>query len=103
VLPAYGNSIIYRVRPNGDDPESCLFEVWAVQIPAAEDADVDRPELEGPVPVDEWPQILKEDFLNVERQQRGIRTQGMKDLVLSEKYEAMIVNSHQTIDKYLSR
>lgn len=103
VLPAYGNSIVYRVRPNGDDPESCIFEVWAVQIPAAEDADADRPELEGPIPVDDWPQIFKEDFINIERQQRGIHTQGLPDLILSEQYEAMIVNSHQTIDKYLAR
>jgi len=30
-----------------------------------------------------------------------VRTQGLDDLVMSEKYEAMIVNSHATIDKYL--
>lgn len=104
VLPAYGNSIIYRVRPNGDDPETCIFEVWAVQIPAAEDADsFGRPELEGPIQIEEWPQIFKEDFQNIGRQQRGVHTHGMHDLVMSEKYEAMIVNSHKTIDKYLSR
>lgn len=103
VLPAYGNSIIYRVRPNGDDPESCIFEVWAVQIPRAEDAEPDRPELQGPVPIEDWPQIFKEDFLNIDRQQRGIHTMGLPHLTMSEKYEAMIVNSHRTIDKYLAR
>jgi phenylpropionate dioxygenase-like ring-hydroxylating dioxygenase large terminal subunit len=102
MLPAYGNSIVYRVRPNGDDPESCLFEVWAVQIPAAGD-EPGKPELEGPVLVDDWPQILKEDFYNVTAQQRGLRTQGSDALVLSEQYEAMIVNNHRTIDTYLDR
>ncbi|HVV08106.1 aromatic ring-hydroxylating dioxygenase subunit alpha [Amycolatopsis sp.] len=102
VLPAYGNSIIYRVRPNGDNPESCIFEVWAVQIPAEGD-EPGQPELEGPIPVDDWPQILKEDFYNILAQQQGLRTQGSDELVLSESYEAMIVNNHRTIDEYLAR
>ncbi len=35
VLPQYGNALVYRVRPDGADPESCLFEVWSLTIPAA--------------------------------------------------------------------
>lgn len=103
VLPAYGNSIMYRVRPNGDDPESCVFEVWALQIPAAGEESADRPELEGPIPVEDWPQILKEDFHNIIAQQKGLKTRGLDGLTLSEPYEAMIVNSHRTIDQYLAR
>ncbi|PPJ27863.1 (2Fe-2S)-binding protein [Nocardia nova] len=103
VLPAYGNSIMYRVRPNGDDPESCIFEVWALQIPAAGEESEDRPELEGPIPVEDWPQIFQEDFANITAQQKGLKTKGLDDLVLSERYEAMIINSHRTIDRYLAR
>ncbi|WP_235488992.1 SRPBCC family protein [Frankia sp. AvcI1] len=103
VLPAYGNSIIYRVRPNGNDPESCLFEVWAVQIPADGDDEPDPPVLEGPIEIEDWPQIFKEDFRNIAAQQKGVHTQGMRDLVLSGRYESMIVNSHRVIDEYLSR
>lgn len=102
VLPAYGNSIIYRSRPNGDDPESCVFEVWAVQIPA-EDEVPEQPEMEGPIPVPDWPQILREDFENVIAQQKGLRTKGLDNLVLSEKYESMIVNNHRVIDDHLAR
>lgn len=100
-LPAYGNSIAYRVRPDGDDPESCVFEVWALQIPAADDADPDPPVVEDVPDVEDWPQIFKEDFGNVRRQQKGVRTKGLADLIMSEKYEAMIVNHHATVDKYL--
>jgi phenylpropionate dioxygenase-like ring-hydroxylating dioxygenase large terminal subunit len=103
VLPAYGNSIVYRVRPNGDDPESCLFEVWAVQIPADGDDEPDPPVLEGPIEVEDWPQIFKEDFRNITAQQKGVHTLGMQNLVLSGRYESMIVNSHRVIDEYLSR
>lgn len=102
VLPAYGNSIIYRVRPDADDPEKCYFEVWAVQIPA-EDDEPEQPLLEADVPLEQWPQIFKEDFENIERQQRGLRTNGLDNLILSERYEAMIVNHHRVVDEYLAR
>ncbi|MFJ4828650.1 SRPBCC family protein [Streptomyces sp. NPDC088747] len=102
-LPAYGNSIIYRTRPYEDDPEKCVFEVWAVQIPTADAGDPERPELEGPVPVEEWPQIFKEDYRNIIAQQRGIHTEGFDEMVMSEPYEAMIINSHAVIDTYLRR
>lgn len=101
-LPGYGNNIIYRSRPNGDDPESCVFEVWAVQIPGADAGEPERPVLEGPIPVEEWPQIFREDFQNVIGQQKGVRGSGIDDLIMSEHYEAMIINNHRTIDRYLS-
>lgn len=102
VLSQYGNAIMYRSRPNGDDPESCIFEVWALQIPAADDRP-GRPTREGPIPLDEWPTILREDFSNIVGQQRGLRTDGMDALMLSERYEPMIINNHQEIDRYLAR
>ncbi|MFE2985660.1 SRPBCC family protein [Streptomyces sp. NPDC059262] len=100
-LPGYGTNIIYRSRPNGDDPESCIFEVWAVQIPGADAGEPERPELEGPIPVDQWPQIFQEDFQNVIGQQKGVRGSGVDDLMMSGPYEAMIINSHRTIDRHL--
>ncbi|MHA5048189.1 aromatic ring-hydroxylating oxygenase subunit alpha [Streptomyces sp. SD15] len=102
-LPGYGTNIIYRSRPNGDDAESCVFEVWAVQIPGADAGEPERPVLEGPIPVEEWPQIFREDFQNVIGQQKGVRGSGIDDLIMSERYEAMIINNHRTIDRYLGR
>jgi phenylpropionate dioxygenase-like ring-hydroxylating dioxygenase large terminal subunit len=102
VLPAYGNSIIYRVRPYKEDPEQCVFEVWAVTIPP-EGEHPDRPELEGPIPPADWPQIFKEDFDNVAKQQKGLHTRGMDELIMADGYEAMIVNSHHRIDELLAR
>lgn len=102
VLSQYGNALMYRSRPNGDDPESCIFDVWALQIPSADD-EPGRPTREGPIPMGEWPQILKEDFSNIAGQQKGLRTDGMDTLLLSERYEPMIINNHQEIDRYLGR
>ena len=64
ILPQYGNALIYRSRPDGDDPESCYFELWSVTIPPAHEP-VGRPEFGGvhaPADAEAWPMIPLQDF-----------------------------------------
>ena len=30
VLPQFGNALIYRSRPDGFDPDACIYDVWSV-------------------------------------------------------------------------
>jgi phenylpropionate dioxygenase-like ring-hydroxylating dioxygenase large terminal subunit len=104
VLPQYGNALVYRVRPNGNDTESCVFELWSLSIPAEHD-DVPKPTLEGPFAPDDsdhWPRIPLQDFSNIERQQRGVHSRGFDGPRLSRDYEAGITNMHVELDRYLS-
>ncbi|MGO8872123.1 MAG: aromatic ring-hydroxylating oxygenase subunit alpha [Acidimicrobiales bacterium] len=104
VLPQYGNALVYRVRPHGDDPTTCLFEVWSLTIPADGD-DPPRPVPEGPYTPDDrehWPRIPLQDFSNIGRQQRGIRSSSVEGLRLSHTYEAGITNMHRELDRYLA-
>jgi len=105
VLPQYGNALVYRVRPNGDDPESCLFELWSLTIPAAGDH-LPRPTVQGPFAPDDtehWPRIPLQDFSNIGRQQRGIRSRSVDRTRLSRTYEGGIANMHRELDRYLAR
>ena len=105
VLPQYGNALVYRVRPNGDDPESCVFELWSLTIPAATD-EIHRPTLQGPFApddVDHWPRIPLQDFSNIARQQRGIHSRSVEGLRLSHTYESGITTMHRELDRYLAR
>ena len=104
VLPQYGNALVYRVRPHGTDPESCLFELWSLSIPAEWD-EVAPPERQGPFAPDDadhWPAIPLQDFSNIERQQRGLHSRGFEGPRLSHRYEAGITNMHHELDRYLS-
>ncbi len=104
VLPQYGNALVYRVRPDGSDPESCLFELWSVTIPAEGHA-APRPVRGGPYAPDDrehWPRIPLQDFSNIGRQQRGIRSTSVTTMRLSPTYEAGIVNMHRELDRYLA-
>jgi phenylpropionate dioxygenase-like ring-hydroxylating dioxygenase large terminal subunit len=104
VLPQYGNALVYRVRPHGDDPESCVFELWSLTIPAEGD-DAPRPTLQGPFAPDDaehWPRIPLQDFSNIGRQQRGIHSRSVDGIRLSHTYESGITNMHHELDRYLS-
>jgi phenylpropionate dioxygenase-like ring-hydroxylating dioxygenase large terminal subunit len=105
VLPQYGNALVYRVRPNGDDPESCFFELWSITIPATGDAHL-RPNPQGPFAPDDaehWPRIPLQDFSNIGRQQRGIHSRSIEGIRLSRTYEGGIANMHRELDRYLAR
>ncbi|HEX3980406.1 MAG TPA: SRPBCC family protein, partial [Acidimicrobiales bacterium] len=104
-LPQYGNALVYRSRPNGNDPESCIFELWSLTIPAAGDV-VPRPIRQGPFAPDDtehWPRIPLQDFSNIGRQQRGIHSSSVDALRLSRTYEGGITNMHRHLDRYLAR
>ena len=78
MLPMYGNSLSYRSRPYNNDPEWCRFEVWSLdhlsrwgrnQAGLASVAGrYDRTD------ADNWGLIPRQDFSNIERQQRGLHT-----------------------------
>ena len=92
------------MRPHGNDPESCLFELWSLTIPAG-GHQPSRPVLQGPFAPDDtdhWPRIPLQDFSNIGRQQRGVHSLGFLGPRLSHTYEAGIVNMHRELDRYLA-
>jgi len=51
----------------------------------------------------EWPLIPRQDFSNIERQQRGLHTQGMPGMRTCEQFEDAIPNMHAHLDTYLAQ
>jgi phenylpropionate dioxygenase-like ring-hydroxylating dioxygenase large terminal subunit len=102
VLPQFGNALSYRVRPDGFDPDSCIFEIWSLTLPAAGDA-ARRPECQE-VRHDD-PKALREiplqDFSNVPRIQRGLHSLGFDASRLAANQEKAILHVHREIDRYL--
>ncbi|GGM97926.1 aromatic ring-hydroxylating oxygenase subunit alpha [Streptomyces fuscichromogenes] len=102
--PMYGNAISYRVRPDSGDPEHCYFEFWSLTL-YPEGEEPGKPTLDGVYPAESeaWPLIPRQDFSNIERQQRGLHTPGYKAQRLARKYEDGIANLHVHLDSYLAR
>jgi phenylpropionate dioxygenase-like ring-hydroxylating dioxygenase large terminal subunit len=105
IHPLFGNAISYRSRPDSDDPEHCLFEFWSLTL-YPEGQEPVKPTYDGERPVDDasfWPPIPRQDFSNIERQQRGLHTPGYRSNRLASKFEDGIANMHVHLDSYLAR
>jgi len=100
------NTLAYRARPNGDDPDSCIFEVYVIERYA--------PGQEPKVEVEDggdgsngkwrdlnWGLILEQDFQNMEEVQKGMKSRAFKGARPSPVQEIEISNFHATLLEYL--
>jgi phenylpropionate dioxygenase-like ring-hydroxylating dioxygenase large terminal subunit len=104
MLPQFANCLCYRSRPYQDDPEKCLFDVWSLTT-YPEGEEPERAELLGVFDKDDdehWGLIPRQDFSNIERQQRGLHSHGYEHLRLSGRLEKSIINLHQELDRQLA-
>lgn len=104
------HNLFYRFRPNGDDPNSCIFEV--MNFPPAPDPD-NRP---APAKVthlgldDDWTlapelgpttKIFQQDSLNLPHVQTGLRAQEQQEVIFASYNEAKIRHFYQTLFEWL--
>jgi hypothetical protein len=103
VGPIYpGSAILFRVRPNGRDPNSSIKDTWVLEWP--------RPGDEWEMPprrfVDDWRErnwgeITEQDYANLANVQRGMRSRGWQGARLNQRQESNILHMHRVIDRYL--
>ncbi len=104
ILPQAGNAMMYRVRPNGLDPDSCIFEIYSTKTYPADEA-VPRAVVQQMTDVSDPAQFLqipRQDFSNIPRIQKGLHTSGCKQVWLASYFEKIILNMHQEVDRYLA-
>jgi phenylpropionate dioxygenase-like ring-hydroxylating dioxygenase large terminal subunit len=92
----------YRARPNGHDPDSCIFEIAALERFGPGQV----PELKREVYKDwrdtEWPLIYKQDFVNLSVLQRGMKSRGLKGLRINPQQERALSNFHRALRRFLN-
>jgi hypothetical protein len=98
-----GGWFAYRVRPNGWDPSTSIFEHWTLE---------EMPEGEAWPPIVEervyddchghdWGLVLNQDFGNFAAVQRGLEIPDGPPLVFNVRQEACVRRFHEIIDGYL--
>ncbi|WGM47522.1 Carnitine monooxygenase oxygenase subunit [Brevundimonas sp. NIBR10] len=101
LLPFYGSMSAYRIRPL--TPETCLFEIWSLAFLPDDPA---REPVKAPIvlPYDstDFPEIPRQDYENLPRQQRGLHAVGFDYMRLSKDAEGLISNYNRLIDGYLA-
>ena len=102
VLPNAGNCEFYRSRPDGDDPNHCIFEIYSTKTyPAATPS---PRAVVQPIAFDRSSEdfllVPQQDLSNIPRIQKGLH-QGMRQTWLASEQEKLILNMHQELDRYL--
>jgi len=107
----YGGNIVYRFLPNGNDPDSCIFDVRILlrhpkggERPATVPCTVIPPDqpFASHEALGSLGGVFDQDDANLPAVQRGMKNSATGKVILASYQESRIRHMHQTIDKYLS-
>ena len=103
ILPQAGNAMIYRVRPDGLNPDRCIFEIMSTTTFPAEHK-VERAVVQSVTNLEDPEQVRlipRQDLGNLSRMQEGLHCRGIRHIWLASHNEKIILNMHQELDRYL--
>ena len=104
--------LVYRFRPNGDNPEECIMEIMML---FAKNPDGSHPPAGKPTIVglhDSWHKVpgmgsaadvTDQDTENLKRIQRGIRASKKPGATMSVYQESRIRHFHKTLEAYMAK
>jgi len=104
LLPTADGALWYRARPNGDDPNSSLFDIWSLRrYPAGVAPVYEHETVEGFDAFRGRNPFLEEDFDNMEAVHQGMKSRGWAGARLNPLQEAQIANFHRALRSYIAR
>jgi hypothetical protein len=94
----------YRARPNGDDPDSCIFDMWSLvrytpgtEPPLKREFCADYRENT----VERFGYILSQDFGNFGAVQKGMKSMAFEGSRINPLQESELSNMHRALREYL--
>jgi phenylpropionate dioxygenase-like ring-hydroxylating dioxygenase large terminal subunit len=105
LLPMATNCLGYRARPNGDDPDSCIFEVYHIErYPEGEEPkNVQNERNDDVYDQSFWGEILPQDFQQMEGTHRGVKSRSYKGPRLNPQQETPLANFHRAYHELIAR
>ncbi len=101
VLHGLTYALCYRARPNGSNPDSCIFDVYVIErYPEGQEPKTEW--LHVPDPRDpRWPEVLQQDFDNMPEVQRGMKSRGFRGARPNPRQELAVYHFHKTLAGYM--
>jgi phenylpropionate dioxygenase-like ring-hydroxylating dioxygenase large terminal subunit len=101
-LPWFDGALFYRSRPNGDDPDRCIFDIWSlVRYAPGKEPPLER-KIYGDMAGNSAGAILDQDIANMGQVQKGMKSSAFRGACLNPVQEVEIINFHATLDRYLA-
>ena len=100
MLPGRTFALCYRARPNGSDPNSCIFEVYVLErFPEGQEPKTEWVYAE---PTGEkWGLVLAQDFSNMAAVQKGMHSRGFRGTLPNPHQERKVTNFHRNLGRYM--
>lgn len=93
----------YRARPNGDDPDSCIWNVYSLQrYPPGQEPKVVEEWSHDLADESFWGRILCQDYENMADIQRGMKSRGFAGSRTNPVQERAVSNFHRALHDFLA-
>jgi phenylpropionate dioxygenase-like ring-hydroxylating dioxygenase large terminal subunit len=103
VLPTVDGALWYRARPDGESPDSCVFDVWSLgRYRAGEEPPLKREFYPRCADFKDNVPFLEQDFDNLQMVQMGMRSRGFAGARTNPAQEVTISNFHRVLHQYLN-
>ncbi len=96
-----GGWFTYRVRPNGTNPDSCIFEIWSLEeLREGEEREMVERAFVPDWRSRDWGTVINQDFRNMPAIQAGLHVRG-PGLRLGKRQEMTVRRFHEVLDRFL--
>ena len=100
ILQGVTFALAYRARPNGDDPDSCIFEAYALERYPDGEAPVTEWVEAEPTEAN-WGKVLAQDFANMKHVHKGMKSRGFRGALPNPHQEQKIINAHRNLAEFM--
>ena len=102
LVPVPDGALWHRMRPNGDNPASCLWDIWSLQrYPPGKEPDVKTEFFPTAADFEGRNPFLEQDFANMELVQKGMWSRGFRGGRTNPVQEITVSNFHKVLYDYL--
>jgi len=100
-LPYFDGAVWYRARPDGDDPERCIFTIWSLKRYAPGKEPKVETEVHETIAGKSFGLIVDQDLANMARVQKGMKSRAFSYARPNPVQEVEIINFHRTLEQYV--
>jgi nitrite reductase/ring-hydroxylating ferredoxin subunit len=105
ILPGPTAVLSYRARPNGHDPDTCRWDVYALRrYPVGKEPPLAPTEWSDDIGDESfWGKILVQDFVNFADMQRGVKSRAFTVARTNPVQEMAVANLHRGVQEFIDR
>ena len=100
-LPWFDGALCYRARPDGDDPDRCIFDIWSlVRYAPGKEPPLERRVVRDPYAESVSP-IIDQDISNMGEVQKGMKSSVFTKCRPNPVQEVPVINFHHNLERYV--